>query len=119
MARTMLSVMSLVCPAARRGHATHSDPAGMMARASVPISAASSPAPRKKAKTMSAVAADVVTVTPGGRSSSSQPRGAAQRSTRWPAFMPILPTNDGAGGAGGGVLGPRLPGAGDEEMAAP
>ena len=106
--------------AARLALATQSYPAGIMARANTPISAARSPAQRKKATTTSAVAAELVTVTPGGSSASSQPLGASQRSNRWPGFMPILRTNGVAVGGDAGVPPPGTLGVTrGEDMPAP
>jgi len=85
MARTTLSVMSLVCPAARRGHATQSDPAGMMARDNAPISAAGIGAAEKGHDDIGR-SCRPRDRDPRGKLSDSQPLGASQTNTGGPAL---------------------------------
>ncbi len=80
--------MSLRWPPARRGHATHSDPAGKMRWASAGSRSGSSASSRKKAITMSAGAGGATATTPSGSSGTRHPVGARSSESRLPGLMP-------------------------------
>jgi hypothetical protein len=91
-ARILLSVMSVEWPAARRGHASHSDPSATMLWARRGTAPASEPMSRKNATTTSALADDkrFTTLTPSGRSTISHLGGTPTRQSRWKGFNPSL-----------------------------